>query len=246
MFYTCYLAEKKKLKSSFLWILFIFLPILPAAFGTMNYLNNLSVLKDGWYSLWTQHTLFYADFFFAPLISIYASFLFRFEHFDHNWNQFYTIPLPLSYLYLSKFFVLVKLCFFTQIWIFVLFYISGVSIGLSFFVPLKLILFLFMGFIGSFTTISIQLFFSMRIKSFAIPVFLSFGGSILALYATNSGNGFFIPYAYIMLGMNANMSSSLIGSHTVMFFLGTIVFTLTFIFLAIFHLKTKDIVTSFS
>lgn len=245
MLYTCYLAEKKKLKSSYVWILFVCLPLLPAAFGTMNYLNNLGVLKDGWYSLWTQHTLFYADFFFAPLISIYASFLFRLEHFDHNWNQFYTTPVPLSYLYLAKFFVLVRLSFFTQIWVFVLFYGLGIFIGLPLFVPIQLFFWLMQGFLGGFTTIAIQLFLSMKIKSFSIPVFISLAGSILSLYAINSGKGFFIPYAYMMLGMNANTTSSLIGSNTALFLFGTIAFTFIFIFLAIFHLRTKDITTSF-
>ncbi|MFR2020841.1 MAG: hypothetical protein ACLS6G_10240 [Christensenellales bacterium] len=33
-----------------------------AGYGTFNYLQNLEILTDGWYSLWTQHTLFYSLF----------------------------------------------------------------------------------------------------------------------------------------------------------------------------------------
>ena len=45
------------------WLVFLVLPLFPAVLGTMNYLGNVSVLTDGWYSLWTQHTLFSASLF---------------------------------------------------------------------------------------------------------------------------------------------------------------------------------------
>ena len=58
MLKRCILAENRKLHASPIWAMFFVLPILSATYGTFNYLQNLEILTDGWYSLWTQHTLF--------------------------------------------------------------------------------------------------------------------------------------------------------------------------------------------
>ena len=58
MFLRTLRAERMKLRHSPVWLAFIILPILPAIMGTFNYLQNISILQDQWYSLWTQHTLF--------------------------------------------------------------------------------------------------------------------------------------------------------------------------------------------
>ena len=79
MLTRCILAERKKLRHSLILPACILIPIIPAIMGTFNYLQNLGILKSEWYSLWTQHTLFYASFFFAPLIGLYCSYLWRLE-----------------------------------------------------------------------------------------------------------------------------------------------------------------------
>ena len=55
MLKRCILAENRKLHASPIWAMFFVLPILSATYGTFNYLQNLEILTDGWYSLWTQH-----------------------------------------------------------------------------------------------------------------------------------------------------------------------------------------------
>ena len=65
MLTRCILAERKKLRHSLILPACILIPIIPAIMGTFNYLQNLGILKSEWYSLWTQHTLFYASFFFC-------------------------------------------------------------------------------------------------------------------------------------------------------------------------------------
>lgn len=67
MLKRCILAENRKLHASPIWILFFILPMISAAYGTFNYLQNLSILQERWYSLWTQHTLFYSLFFFPTM-----------------------------------------------------------------------------------------------------------------------------------------------------------------------------------
>ena len=66
MLFRCVRAELIKLKRSFIWIVFLILPILSTLMGCFNYLQNIDILTDGWYALWTQATLFYSNFSSRP------------------------------------------------------------------------------------------------------------------------------------------------------------------------------------
>ena len=65
MFLRCLYAELQKCRRSPIWLAFVLLPVFPAILGTGNYLGNITVLDDAWYSLWSQHTLFSSLFFSA-------------------------------------------------------------------------------------------------------------------------------------------------------------------------------------
>lgn len=69
MLKRCIIAENRKLHASPIWVMFFLLPIISAGYGTFNYLQNLEILKDKWYSLWSQHTLFYSIFFFPAMVA---------------------------------------------------------------------------------------------------------------------------------------------------------------------------------
>lgn len=51
MLLRCIRAENRKLHASPIWFMFFILPIISAGYGTFNYLQNLEILRDGWYSL---------------------------------------------------------------------------------------------------------------------------------------------------------------------------------------------------
>ena len=84
MLLACMKSEQLKMRRSNIWIAFLILPIIPAIMGTKNYLNNLAILSSEWSSLWTQETLFYSNFFFAPLIAVCCSYLWRMENQNKN------------------------------------------------------------------------------------------------------------------------------------------------------------------
>ena len=109
MLLRCIRAENRKLHASPIWFMFFILPIISAGYGTFNYLQNLEILRDGWYSLWTQHTLFYSLFFFPCMVAVYAAYLWRLEHIGHNWNLIMAEPVPPFYLFLAKLLVVTKL-----------------------------------------------------------------------------------------------------------------------------------------
>ena len=75
MLFACMRAELMKLKRSFIWSVFLILPVISTIMGCFNYLQNTDIVGVSWYSLWTQTTLFYSNFFYAPLIAVYCAYL---------------------------------------------------------------------------------------------------------------------------------------------------------------------------
>lgn len=135
MLLRCIYTERQKLRHSIIFPACIFIPIIPAIMGTFNYQQNTEILTSTWYSLWTQHTLFYASFFYAPLIALYCSYLWRLEHINNNWNVLMTSPVSIPCLYLGKLFVIFGITLITQLWVGFLYMISGKLIGLAGFPP---------------------------------------------------------------------------------------------------------------
>ena len=125
MFLRCLRAELQKCRRSPVWLAFVLLPIFPAILGTGNYLGNIEVLDDAWYSLWSQHTLFSSMFFLPALLGVFCAWQWRLEHTDHNWNSFLTAPVPAADLYAAKLVLAAGISLLAQVCIGVLFLISG-------------------------------------------------------------------------------------------------------------------------
>ena len=67
MLFSCMRAELMKLKRSFIWVVFLILPLISTVMGCANYLQNVEILDSLWYSLWTQTTLFHCRLLRLPL-----------------------------------------------------------------------------------------------------------------------------------------------------------------------------------
>ena len=168
MFKRCLVAENRKLHASPIWIVFFVLPVISAIYGTYNYLQNLGILTDQWYSLWTQHTLFYALFFFPVLVGVYAAYLWRLEHMGHNWNLIMAAPVRPLCLFLAKYVIVLKLVLLTQMLVFALYFFCGKAFAhLPGLPPLETFLYLLRGLAGGQCVIALQLILSMLIRSFA-------------------------------------------------------------------------------
>ena len=183
MLKRCILAENRKLHASPIWAMFFLLPVLSATYGTFNYLQNLEILTDGWYSLWTQHTLFYSMLFFPAMVATYAAYLWRLEHLGHNWNLIMASPVRPMDLFAAKFVVVTKLALLTHGFVFALFVFCGkVFAHLPGLPPVTLPLFLLRGLLGALAVIAAQLVLAMVIRSFAVPIFLGLLGGILGTF----------------------------------------------------------------
>lgn len=197
-------AEQMKLRHSVIWIACLVMPIIAVCMGTFNYLQCLDQLKNGWYSLWTQHTIFYCYFCFPTLIGIYGAYLCRLEHMGDNWKNLLSAPIPISHLYWAKLVTVFKLALVTQLWLGVLFFISGKLAGITTPFPVEFMRWMGCGLLGSLSMVSVQLLFSIIIRNFALPVGIALIGGIGGLVARACGLGLCFPYSLFSIGMCAN------------------------------------------
>lgn len=241
MLTRCIRSEKKKLRHSILWLACLAIPLIPAVMGTFNYLGNLEILTPGWYNLWTQETLFYANFFYAPLIGLCCAYLWRLEHRDHNWNMLMTTPVPVWAVFMSKLLIALRFLLVIQLWIGILFLISGMMIKVEGSFPAEIVLWLLRGTLAGAAIAALQLFLSMVVRSFTLPVIIALLGSIASVGVTAKGLGFLSPYALMMLGMNANRAEDMLSGQLIPFLADASGFLLLFCLLSVAWLKKKDI-----
>ena len=204
MLLRCLKAELIKCRRAPVWLAFLVLPVFPAILGTVNYLGNTEVLENGWYSLWSQHTLFSSMFFLPALLGVFCAWQWRLEHTDHNWNRLMTAPVPARDLFLSKLILAAGVSLLSQGCIGALFLLSGKLAGIAAPVPPELPEWLLFGAIGGVSVCAVQLFLSLIIRAFAPPVALGLIGGICGLMLTAYGYGYAFPYSLLFLGMRAN------------------------------------------
>ena len=204
MLLRCLKAEVLKCRRAPVWLAFLVLPVFPAVLGTGNYLGNLGLLQNEWYSLWSQHTLFSSMFFLPALLGVFCAWQWRLEHTDHNWNSFMTAPVSVGTLYGAKLVLAAGMSLLAQGWIGVLFLLSGKLVGLTAPIPPELPEWLLCGAVGGVAVCGAQLLLSMVIRAFAPPVALGLLGGIAGLVVTAQGWGYAFPYSLLCIGMRAN------------------------------------------
>lgn len=241
MFLRCIRAEMKKLRHSVIFPACIIIPVIPAIMGTFNYLQNIGILKSQWYSLWTQLTLFYSTFFYAPLIALYCSYMWRLEHRNNNWNVFMTAPVPVGCLYFGKLAIILFITLITQIWVGILYIIAGKLAHLPGLCPAEVIFWLLRGTLAAVSIGALQLLLSMLIRSFSVPIGIALIGGIAGMLISNAGLGMYWPYSLMLMGMNSNKSADALSGNGPVFMTVTLLFFLLFYLSAVRILKTKDI-----
>ena len=242
MLKRCILAENRKLHASPIWVMFFLLPTISAGYGTFNYLQNLELLTDGWYSLWTQHTLFYSMLFFPAMVGAYAAYLWRLEHLGHNWNLIMAMPVRPLDLFAAKFVVVAKLALLTHGYVFALFVVCGKLFAhLPGFPPATLPLYLLRGALGALAVIAAQLVLAMVIRSFAVPIFLALLGGISGMLAGSKGLSLFWPYCLMQMGMNANKQEDVLSGTYLPFFVSCLLWLAALFLLAWLLLRKRDV-----
>ena len=195
-------AELIKLKRSPVWIVIFIIPTISAVIGTFNFMANQWVLSFTWESLWTQHSLFLGTFFLPPLIGILCSLLWRMEHTGTNWNLTLSLESPWK-LVKDKLLVASGMSVLCIIWIGILYVGSGIGIGLQSVPPAVFCECMLCGAISCVAISAVQIFLSLVIRSFAIPVGIALGGSVVGLALVVKGWIYALPYAMLQTGLKS-------------------------------------------
>ena len=230
------------MKRSPLWLAFLFMPVIPALLGTLNYMANIEILQSEWFSLWTQHTLFTCYFFLPIMIGIYSSYIMRQEENNRNWNKVLSMPVSKNLVFIAKLVQVFSMILFSEIWICTLFVISGKVIGLTSAIPwVKLMIWCLFGTLGGTVIAAIQLMISLFIKSFALPVGIALGGGLSGLVFLAKHLGHIWPYSLMAYGMKSNAPQELLESGYVWFVVICIVYIVLFMTISSMILSRRDI-----
>lgn len=241
MLLRCIRAESRKLHASPVWLMFLLLPTLSAGYGTFNYLQNLDILSEGWYSLWTQHTLFTRCCFSGaggcvcglPLAAGTPGA--QLEPADDRPCAAVRGVLcqvrgggpagaadpgaDLSALPAVR----QGLC-----------PPGGLAPGGD-------LLVFDAGVLGGLPVAAAQLLLSMLVRGFAAPVLWALMGGVAGMLAASRGLGLWWPYALMQLGMNSNRSEDLLSGSMGSFVLASLVWLLAFLTAAACLLEKRDV-----
>lgn len=233
-------VELIKIRRTPVWIAFLILPLISALIGTANYLNNLELLKSTWYSLWTQHSLFFCYFFMPPLVGVYASYLWRLEHSGSNWNMM-LVNISAWRLVFDKTAVCSVITFLTLGWLCILYILCGLYVGLTEPVPPELAEWFACGVLGGVAVCAIQCFLSLVIRSFAIPIGMALLGGFAGLAITAKGSYYLLPYSLMSMGMRANNPNLTVD--TAMLISYSVFFIVLFYLLSVRYIRKHDVRT---
>lgn len=238
MLYKVFLMECQKLRHSKLLLVTLILPILATVMGSFNFSQNLDILSNSWYDLWTQVLLFYAYFFYPCLLGLYCGYVCKLEHTPNNWNAIFSVPISDTAIFIGKFSIIASLSLITQLFIGLLYLLFGFLMGVEGSLPSQLYLWLILGWVASLAVSSLLLCVALIIRSFAIPISVALAGGIGGLLLLAMGYGLYFPFSLICLGMNT--LSPDIPLHTTLSLqtlVNSLFFTLIFTLIGIHTLK---------
>ena len=153
-----------------------------------------------------------------------------------------TTPVSRSTIFIAKLAVLAKSILAAQVLLMVFIIIVGkVVFRFEQPLPINMLWWLFMGWFSALSVGAVQLYLSMRIRSFAVPVGLAVCLSIGGLAFHIAGFSEMFPYSQIILGLSSQDEMLPIDSITTLVPM-VLVYTVLFVILAAKHLKKADVV----
>lgn len=104
------------------------------------------------------------------------------EQKNHNWNRVLTAPVPKGTVFAAKLVCVGFLILLSELWIAVLYVVSGKLVGLSAAVPLgELTVWCLFGTLGGIVMAAMQLTLSLFLRGFAMPVAAALAGGLSGL-----------------------------------------------------------------
>ncbi|MGT2908127.1 ABC transporter permease [Streptococcus dentiloxodontae] len=198
--------EFKKIRKSAIPIILIFFNLVGTLLGTMLFALSRKYLVDGTeaFILWGQ-TVFYSSQIFTPiLIGIICSISCQFEESNKNWQRLLTIPIKPGRIVLAKIASLSVIMAISQLLVLCFYILSAVILKVSFasFLP-DFLLWSVTGWLGTVAIVTVQIFISVRLKNFAVPILISAILAMAGLMSLFIGQSLFtiFPYTQVAVGL---------------------------------------------
>ena len=235
--------EFKKIKKSAIPITLIFFNLVGSLLGAMIYALNRKVLLDGTQArvLWGQ-TVFYSSQ--RGVFGIICSISCQFEESNKNWQRLLSIPVKANRIILSKITSLSLVMAISQLIVLLFYIISALVLKVPFAnYLLDFLLWSITGWIATITIVTIQIFLSIRLKNFAVPILISAILAIAGLMTLFIGQGLFsiFPYAQIAVGDRARSLVPFTLSEFILFLVVNGAYIFVFYTLAVRQLKKRFI-----
>ena len=237
-------AEWLKLRHSRVGLVIAALPIISMLIGSANFYLNQGALQNGWYSLWTQVSLFYGVFFLPILIAICCSYICRLEHLNRNWNMIMTSPVSVANVFLAKLIIVSILILFAQGLFMGLYWLIGTLFSLPGSFPVETIEWTIRGWYASLSISALQLGLSLRIRSFATPIGISLCGVFIGSGMYIGKFGMLFPFSLLNIGMSVMSQDKLTNMQSLLFWVINMAFVIIFASRSIRRLKNRDVVSS--
>ncbi|WP_341347176.1 ABC transporter permease [Paenibacillus sp. FSL H3-0469] len=234
-------AEWPKLRRSRMGLVLVSLPVVSLMIGCANFVMNREALEGGWFSLWTQVSLFYGEFFLPILIAICCAFVCRLEHVNRNWNMILAAPVSVTGIFIAKLVIAGVLIAGAQALFLLLYWAAGQMLSMTGTFPLDIILWTFRGWVASLSIAALQLGLSIRIRSFATPVGISLCAVFVGLGLYVLKLGLLFPHSLLTIGMGVLTQRGLTPIENLLFFLMNGVYLIVLSIWSIRRLKYKDI-----
>jgi hypothetical protein len=238
-------AEWLKLRRSRIGLVLAALPAISLLIGCANFALNRDVLTNGWYSLWTQVSLFYGEFFLPIFVAIVCAWVCRLEHLNRNWNLVLAAaPVPVAAVFLAKWIVSSLLILAAQALFMALYGIAGLLLGLPGPFPAETIGWALRGWCACLSIGALQLGLSLRIRSFAVPVGFALAAVLAGLGLYVAKLGLFFPHSLLTIGMHVLSQEPLDPSRDALFWTANAAYALLFAAWSVRGLKVRDAATA--
>jgi len=203
--FTLYQNEWLKLRRQFIWMIILFVPFIGVCLGTFSFTASYDLLVDGgneWYAFWTQITFFYGLFIYPILSGIFAAIICRNEHLHGGWKHQLSLPLSRTKVFLAKLFLVYSLLFLTQLILLLTALAVGLQVTAQTNPPLLFLIgAVTAGWVASFPLTIIQLWISINIRSFVVPLGINLFFVFGSLAAMVMGIEKLYPWAHPSIAM---------------------------------------------
>lgn len=174
--------------------------------GTVNYIQNKEIFQANnvtWLAVWGQSALLWSTIFLPFGLSLYCGMLSSLDNTDRNWQRLISYGIAYQ-TYLAKLGKAAAYCLFSQLAFYLAVTLISLVLGFSFQGSslFPLLGWALLGWLGSLTIASLQLFLGLYVASYPVLVGIGTIGAFMGLALSillPLGNLVF-PYSQIILG----------------------------------------------